>query len=103
MKKIIRYSLALCLCISFGLSGLQASSALPTTPLTTGQRAANPRLQELTQRLEQIQAMDKSQLSASERKALRQETRQIKKAVRGGVYLSAGVLIVLLIVLILVL
>ena len=103
MKKIIRYSLALCLSISFGLSGLQASSALPTTPLTTEQAAANPRLQELNQRLEQIQAMDKSQMSASERKALRKETRQIKKAISGGVYVSAGALIVLLIILILVL
>ena len=103
MKKIVRYSLALCLSVTFGLSGLQASSALPTTPLTTEQRAANPRLQELTQRLEQIQAMDKSQMSASERKALRKETRQIKKAVGGGVYISAGALIVLLIILILVL
>ena len=103
MKKIVRYSLALCLSITFGLSGLQASSALPTTPLTTEQKAANPRLQELTQRLEQIQAMDKSQMSASERKALRKETRQIKKAVSGGVYVSAGALIVLLIILILVL
>ena len=103
MKKIIRYSLALCLSISFGLSGLQASSALPTTPLTTEQAATNPRLQELNQRLEQIEAMDKSQMSASERKALRKETRQIKKAISGGVYVSAGALIVLLIILILVL
>ena len=103
MKKIIRYSLVLCLSISFGLSGLQASSALPATPLTTEQTAANPRLQELTQRLEQIQAMDKSQMSASERKALRQEVRQIKKAARGGVYLSVGAILVIVLILILVL
>ena len=103
MKKIIRYSLALCLSISFGLGGLQASSALPTTPLTTEQAAANPRLQELTQRLEEIKAMDKSQMSASERKALRKEVRQIKKAVGGGVYLSVGAIIVILLILLLVL
>ncbi len=103
MKKIIRYSLVLCLSISFGLSGLQASSALPSTPLTTEQTAANPRLQELTQRLAAIKAVDKSQMSASERKALRKEARQIKKAARGGVYLSVGAILVIVLILILVL
>ncbi len=101
MKKIIRYSLALCLFTSLGMSGLQASNVVPTTPLTTEQTTA--RTQELTQRLEQIQAMDKSQLSATERKALRKEVREIKHQVRGGVYVSAGALIVILIILILVL
>ncbi len=103
MKKIIRFCLALCLFASFGMSSLQANNTIPTTPLTTEQNSANPRTQELTQRLEQIRAMDKSQMSHSERKALRKEARQIKKAVGGGVYISAGALIVLLIVLILVL
>lgn len=103
MKKATRFCLAFCLFAALGLSSLQASTIVPATPLSTEQTNANPRTQELTQRLEQIRAMDKSQMSASERKALRKEARQIKKAVGGGVYISAGALIVLLIILILVL
>lgn len=103
MKKISRYCLALCLFCTFGMTALQASTSLPTTPLTTTQTSTDPRTQELTQRLEQIQAMDKSNLSAREKKALRQEVRQIKKAARGGVYLSVGAILVIVLLLILLL
>jgi hypothetical protein len=58
----------------------------------------------LKNRLEEIKAMDKTELSGAEKKALRKEVRAIKKelaAVSGGVYLSIGaiILIVLLIIL----
>jgi hypothetical protein len=58
----------------------------------------------LKNRLEEIKAMDKTELSRVEKKALRKEVRSIKKelaAVSGGVYLSIGaiILIVLLIIL----
>lgn len=101
MKKIIRYCLALCLFTSLGMSGLQASNVVPTVPTPTEQ--TNARTQQLTQRLEEIKAMDKSEMSSSERKALRKEARQIKKAVGGGVYISAGAIIVILLILLLVL
>lgn len=104
MKKAIRFCLTLCLFATFGWNGLQASNTLPTTPLTTERTMADPRTQEMTRRLEEINAMDKSQLSASERKALRKEVREIKKARNsGGIYLSAGAIIIILLILILVL
>ena len=58
----------------------------------------------LKNRLEEIKAMDKTELSGAEKKALRKEVRSIKKelaAISGGVYLSIGaiILIVLLIIL----
>jgi hypothetical protein len=58
----------------------------------------------LKNRLEEIKAMDKTELSRAEKKALRKEVRTIKKelaAISGGVYLSIGaiILIVLLIIL----
>lgn len=57
-------------------------------------------------RLDEIQAMDKSLMTRSARKELRQEVRTLKanlKAVSGGVYLSVGaiILVVLLLVLLL--
>ncbi len=101
MKKLSRFCLALCLSCLFGMTALQASNTLPVPPTTpTTQTTTDPRVEALTQRLEEIRKMDKSKLTAKERKALRKETRQIKKAISGGVYISAGLLIVILVLLI---
>lgn len=56
----------------------------------------------LRTRLKEIKDTDKSQMSASEKKQLRKEKRAVKKelkAVSGGVYISAGTLIVILLIL----
>ena len=58
----------------------------------------------LTERLEQIKAMDHKSLSRDERKALRRDVRAIKEemaAMRGGVYLSVGAIIIIILLLIL--
>ncbi len=57
----------------------------------------------LESRLGEIKAMDKSKLSSSEKKSLRKEVHSIKrklKDISGGVYISAGTLLVILILLI---
>jgi len=57
----------------------------------------------LINRLNEIDAMDKSTLNAPEKKALRKEVRTIKKELStsgGGVYLSVGALLVIIILLI---
>jgi hypothetical protein len=57
----------------------------------------------LTNRLEEINTMDKSGLKSSEKKALRMEVRTIKKELAtnsGGVYLSVGALLLIIILLI---
>ena len=58
----------------------------------------------LTNRLNEIQAMDKNSMSASEKKALRKELRAIKKvqsSSNGGIYLSVGAIIIIILLLIL--
>jgi hypothetical protein len=57
-------------------------------------------------RLEEIKTMDKSHLSASEKKQLRKETRSIKRHlsdIGGGVYLSVGAIIIIILLLVLLL
>lgn len=57
-------------------------------------------------RLEVIEAMDKSDLDRKEKNEIRQEVKQIKKGLKtanGGVYISAGALIVIIILLIILL
>jgi hypothetical protein len=60
----------------------------------------------LIDRMDEIKAMDKSLLSSAEKKELRKEVRDIKKELKelgGGVYISVGaaILIVLLLILLL--
>lgn len=57
----------------------------------------------LITRLDEIKEMDKSKLNSTEKKDLRKEVKSIKrelKDISGGVYISAGALIVILIILI---
>jgi uncharacterized membrane protein len=75
-----------------------------TTAMTEEQKAA--RLEEMKNRVNEIRAMDKSELSKADRKALRKELREMNKEARtmkGGVYLSVGAIIIIILVLILIL
>lgn len=60
----------------------------------------------LLERLKQINNMDKSALTSSEKKQLRKEVRGIKKQMRennNGIYLSVGAIIIIILLLILIL
>ena len=59
-------------------------------------------LERITNRVEEIKAMDKSNLSRAEKKELRKELRTMKKEARamgGGVYLSVGAIIIIILLL----
>jgi hypothetical protein len=108
-SKICACLLALCLTITAG--NVRANAIDDKRPknekiadMTDAQKAA--RLQEIKLRVDEIKAMDKSSLSSSERKALRKELRHMQKeakVMRGGVYLSVGAIIIIILVLILIL
>ena len=60
----------------------------------------------LISRLDEIKAMDKSNLTSPEKKALRKEVREIKNELKrnsGGIYISVGALLIVIILLILLL
>jgi hypothetical protein len=60
----------------------------------------------ITKRIDEIKSIDKSQLSLKERKNLRNELIEMKKelkATNGGIYLSVGAIIIILLILILLL
>ncbi len=68
--------------------------------------ATDPKAQQLLLRLDQIKAMDKSTLTGTEKKILRNEVKEIKKELKvmsGGVYLSIGAIIIVILLLILLL
>ncbi len=63
------------------------------------------RLAEIENRVEEIKSSDFSEMSKEERKEMRDELREMKKEAKeigGGVYLSVGAIIIILLILILV-
>jgi len=71
------------------------------TPTTNPTEAATAKV--LLNRLDEINAIDKSTLNAPEKRALRKEVRSIKKELAtnsSGVYLSVGALLLVIILLI---
>jgi len=64
------------------------------------------RVAEIVKRVEEIKEMDKSTLTSSEKKDLRKELKGLKKdmaTAKGGVYLSIGAIIIVVLLLILLL
>jgi hypothetical protein len=103
MKKIV-----LCVMVTFlSLTILPLQSFASTTEepssLVAPKPAESAEAKTLELRLTEINAMDMSKLKSSEKKNLRKEVRSIKKELRdvgGGVYFSAGALILIIILLI---
>lgn len=106
MKKIIYCLMATVL--SLTLIPLSSSGATKEDPSSTPvtkppETTESVEAKTLTLRLDEIKSTDMSKLNSTEKKDLRIEARSIKrelKTISGGVYVSAGVLIVVLIILV---
>lgn len=109
MKKII-YCLTVAVIFTFlsvtvSAATVNKNNIVKEPVLTEAQKEA--RVEQITQRVEEIRAMDKSKLSHEQRKELRKELKEMKNEARaitsGGVYLSVGAIIIIILVLLLIL
>lgn len=104
MKKLTLCIMTAFMLFSVSPTQLSAISKVSTPTITT--TAESTQATVLTDRLNEIKAMDKSDLKATERKQLRKEVRSLKSQLReigGGVYLSVGAIILIALLLILLL
>jgi hypothetical protein len=101
MKKKVSY-LIIVLLLSLFTSTMRASDKnsvinnAPTTEIPV-------EIKTMLNRLDEIKAMDKSDLKSYERKELRKEVREIKSKVRAsgnGLYISSGAIIIILLLII---
>lgn len=102
MKKQI-YLFAAILFLTLTAPAVMANDNKSKPEMTASQIA---RVEEIQKRVEEIRNLDRSELSREERKQLRNELLELKKeakAMSGGVYLSVGAIIIILLVLILIL
>lgn len=105
MKKLLACIMTASILLTFNpIQSVAATEATPTSVPATNADAAKVKVMET--RLNEIDAMDKSNLSASEKKSLRKEVRAIKRDIKeagGGVYVSVGALLLIIILLIILL
>lgn len=99
MKKLIMSMIAAMLLLPFVPAESKNLPAVnsTSTPASPADAAA---AKVLIDRLSEIDGMDKSTLKSSEKRALRKEVRAIKNELNGGVYLSVGAIILIIILLI---
>jgi hypothetical protein len=106
MKKFIFCLMATILTLTFlPLQSFASAKEDPSSLVVTKppENTESAEAKTLLLRLDEIKAMDMSKLKSTEKKDLRKEVRSIKrelKDISGGVYISAGVLIVILIILV---
>jgi hypothetical protein len=108
MKTFTRLQATVLILIMSVLLPIQ-SKAMTSDPEFTNTEIVTPEsiaAAKMIERLEEIKAMDKSDMTRIEKKTLRKEVRAINKSLRttnNGVYLSVGAIIIVILLLILLL
>lgn len=108
MKKTTLSLMIIALSLTFLPTTMMAKTTEPTTisSLAPEGKAVPAEVKVMYDRLEEIKNMDKSELSSSDKKALRKEVRAIKTNLRSsgnGIYLSVGAIIIIILLLIIIL
>lgn len=109
MKKYTFYTMTILLFLSIMPSQLRAKTNVNaisySTKKTIVSAEATAEANAIITRLNEIKALDKSNLTANEKQQLRREVRTLNtkvKKLNGGVYFSAGALVVILLLVLLI-
>lgn len=106
MKKSALIIMAIFLSLTFVPFQSRATDIKNPTAQESNRAPESEQAKVLLLRLDEIKAMDKSELKASERQDLRKEVKSIKKQLSeldGGMYISVGAIIIILLLLIILL
>ena len=104
--KIIFFSLLIVFVMSLRSSAMTAGVTTTTIASPSDSASDSKIAAQIVSRVNEIQAMDKTNLSSSEKKALRKELTGLKKQAEGldsKVYISVGAIIIIILLLILIL
>ncbi len=104
MRKLIFHLTLLCLFLLTVSVPLQAKDKIGSASVNTEAEAAKAKV--MLSRLDEINAIDKSTLNSAEKRQLRKEVKALKSNLNelgGGVYISVGAILLVIILLILLL
>jgi hypothetical protein len=103
MKKLTFCLMATCLSLTLLPLQLNAATTIEPSSLAAPKPAESAEVKTMELRLNEIKAMDKSNMKSAEKKNLRKEVKSINHRMRdigGGVYLSVGAIILIVILLV---
>lgn len=105
MKNIKKAIFIIAIILSnFSINNLNAKSHNETAPLTQTEISAKQNSSILINRINEINAMDKSKLSKKEKTQLKSELKRMKAQVnntRNGIYISTGAVLLIILIIIL--
>lgn len=100
MKKLLTIFTIAVLSLLFNPILVRAEKVSPNKPIET--TLSDKEVKVMLSRIDEIKAMDKSTMSTSEKKELRKEVKAIKGTLAaGGVYISVGAILIIVLLLIL--
>jgi len=104
MKKTI--FIAIMMIFTLGATTFAAKNDLKsTTPVATENKLSTEELSQMKNRVEEIRSMDKSEMTVSEKRELRKESKGIKENVRKSgevIYISGGTLLLIILIIVLI-
>ncbi len=105
MRKLIFYTMTICLLFTFNMNEVKAINSKPASVIVADKPTQSEEVQVMLDRLQEIKAMDLSAMTTVQKKELRKEVRAIKQEVRAtqGIYLSIGAILIIILLLILIL
>jgi len=106
MKKIAICLMATCLSLALLPLHLSGATTAPVSSIPAPTPAESAEAKTLTLRLNEISSMDKSKLKSADKKSMRKEVRSINHKLRevsGGVYLTTGAIILIVVILVILL
>lgn len=105
MKKTIFIALMMIFTLSATTTFASKTDVKVTTPVATENTLSAEELTTMKNRVEEIKDMDKSEMSAPEKRELRKESKEIKKNVRRSgevIYIGGSTLLLIILILILI-
>jgi hypothetical protein len=106
MKRLILAVAVAIMSITFFPAQTNATPEKPATSVAATKPADEAEAKALTSRLYEINAMDKSKLSSSQKKDLKKEVKSIRTKlhdISGGVYISGAAVVIIVVILLILL
>ena len=105
MKKTIYFAILMIFTLSTTTAFAGKNDLKLTTPVATENKLSTEELSQMKNRVEEIRNMDKSEMTVSEKRELRKESKGIKENVRKSgdvIYISGGTLLLIILIIVLI-
>jgi len=105
MKKTIFIAIMMIFTLTATTTFAGKTDSKSTAPVATENKLSTEELSRMKNRVEEIRNMDKSEMTASEKRELRKESKGIKENVRKSgevIYISGGTLLLIILIIVLI-